>query len=57
MHLSATWEFWPFQRSYTASVREAYDLSYSGAVRPSGEQTLEVEGVQKCENTMIYKEI
>ena len=57
MHLSATWEFWPFQRSYTASAREAYDLSYSGAVRPSGEQTLEVEGVQKCENTMIYKEI
>ena len=30
MHLSATWWFWPFERSWTNVSQGAYDLRYSG---------------------------
>ena len=47
MHLSATWQFWPFER-YWSSISEggggAYELSYSMCVYLCGGWNLEVGG-------------
>ena len=43
MHLSGTWQFWPFKKSWTGISLAAYELSYSGA------QKL---GVQKFKDAM-----
>ena len=50
MYLSGTWQFWPFQRSWTSISWGAYGLSYSqgGGVAQVGNKALRREGSEVC---------